>query len=45
LSLLREQFARTAGGDQSEVSKIARQADNLHWMLDILVERQIAEES
>ncbi|KAG2568233.1 BTB/POZ domain-containing protein At1g63850-like [Panicum virgatum] len=44
LSLLREQFARTAGGDQSEVSQIARQADNLHWMLDILVERQIAEE-
>ena len=44
LSLLREQFVRTAGGDQSEVSQIARQADNLHWMLDILVERQIAEE-
>nr|CAB3488016.1 unnamed protein product [Digitaria exilis] len=44
LSLLRDQFVRTAGGDQSEVSQIARQADNLHWMLDILVERQIAEE-
>ncbi|KAG2574208.1 BTB/POZ domain-containing protein At1g63850-like [Panicum virgatum] len=44
LSLLREQFVRTAGGDQSEVLQIARQADNLHWMLDILVERQIAEE-
>ncbi|CAL5069533.1 unnamed protein product [Urochloa decumbens] len=44
LSLLRDQFVRAAGGDQSEVSQIARQADNLHWMLDILVERQIAEE-
>ncbi|KAJ1272368.1 hypothetical protein BS78_06G196600 [Paspalum vaginatum] len=44
LSLLSEQFARASGGDQSEVAQIARQADNLHWMLDILVERQIAEE-
>ncbi|RCV35069.1 hypothetical protein SETIT_7G209600v2 [Setaria italica] len=44
LSLLLEQFVRAAGGDHSEVSQIARQADNLHWMLDILVERQIAEE-
>ncbi|KAM3388650.1 hypothetical protein ACQJBY_011034 [Aegilops geniculata] len=44
LCLLREQFLRAAGGDQSEVTQIARQADNLHWMLDILVERQIAED-
>ncbi|XP_062184963.1 BTB/POZ domain-containing protein At1g63850-like [Phragmites australis] len=44
LSLLREQFERAAGGHQSEVAQIARPADNLHWMLDILVERQIAEE-
>ncbi|KAG8082999.1 hypothetical protein GUJ93_ZPchr0014g47426 [Zizania palustris] len=44
LSLLCEQFVRVAGGDQSEVAQIARQADNLHWMLDILVERQIAED-
>uniref|UniRef100_M8CGN8 Uncharacterized protein n=1 Tax=Aegilops tauschii TaxID=37682 RepID=M8CGN8_AEGTA len=44
LCLLREQFVRAAGGDQSEVTQIARQADNLHWMLDILVERQIAED-
>lgn len=44
LSLLHEQFVRAAGGDQSEVAQIARQADNLHWMLDILVERQIAED-
>lgn len=44
LCLLREQFVRVAGGDQSEVAQIARQADNLHWMLDILVERQIAED-
>ncbi|GJN26656.1 hypothetical protein PR202_gb14605 [Eleusine coracana subsp. coracana] len=42
--LLREQFVKAAGGDKSEVAQIARQADNLHWMLDILVERQIAEE-
>lgn len=26
------------------VRQIARQADNLHWMLDILVERQIADD-
>ncbi|GJN01976.1 hypothetical protein PR202_ga19282 [Eleusine coracana subsp. coracana] len=43
-NLLREQFVKAAGGDKSEVAQIARQADNLHWMLDILVERQIAEE-
>ncbi|XP_006652685.3 BTB/POZ domain-containing protein At1g63850 [Oryza brachyantha] len=44
LRLLHDQFVRAAGGDQSEVVQIARQADNLHWMLDILVERQIAED-
>jgi hypothetical protein len=44
LCLLHDQFVRAAGGDQSEVAQIARQADNLHWMLDILVERQIAED-
>uniref|UniRef100_A0A0D9W8I6 BTB domain-containing protein n=1 Tax=Leersia perrieri TaxID=77586 RepID=A0A0D9W8I6_9ORYZ len=44
LRLLHEQFVRVAGGDQSDVAQIARQADNLHWMLDILVERQIAED-
>jgi len=44
LSLLCEQFVRASEGDHSEVAQIARQADNLHWMLDILVERQIAEE-
>ncbi|KAF2935504.1 BTB/POZ domain-containing protein At1g63850 [Oryza sativa Japonica Group] len=44
LRLLHEQFEMAAGGDQSEVAQIARQADNLHWMLDILVERQIAED-
>lgn len=26
------------------VRQIARQADNLHWMLDILMERQIADD-
>ncbi|AQK45400.1 BTB/POZ domain-containing protein [Zea mays] len=44
LSLLCEQFVRASEGDHSEVARIARQADNLHWMLDILVERQIAED-
>jgi hypothetical protein len=43
-NLLREQFVKAAGGDKSEVAQIVRQADNLHWMLDILVERQIAED-
>ncbi|XP_051137667.1 BTB/POZ domain-containing protein At1g63850-like [Andrographis paniculata] len=44
LKLLRRHFLEAAEGNVEEVSKIARQADNLHWLLDILVDRQIAED-
>ncbi|KAM0950171.1 putative chromatin remodeling & transcription regulator BTB-POZ family [Dioscorea sansibarensis] len=44
LRLLRHHFFKAAAGEFSEVAQIARQADNLHWILDILIDRQIAEE-
>ncbi|XP_019170002.1 PREDICTED: BTB/POZ domain-containing protein At1g63850 [Ipomoea nil] len=44
LQLLCNVFLRAAGGDLEDVSQIARQADNLHWLLDILIDRQVAEE-
>lgn len=44
LQLLSRQFLKAASGDLKEVSQIARQADNLHWILDILIDRQIAED-
>lgn len=44
LHLLQAQFLRAAGGDFQDVGQIARQADNLHWILDILIDRQIAED-
>ncbi|KAL9329957.1 hypothetical protein ACSQ67_004960 [Phaseolus vulgaris] len=44
LQLLRHHFLQAAGSDLQDVSQIARQADNLHWILDILVDRQIAED-
>ncbi|KAJ3680293.1 hypothetical protein LUZ60_016571 [Juncus effusus] len=44
LSLLHRHLSLAATSDLSEVSLIARQADNLHWMLDILIDRQIADE-
>ncbi|XP_020084834.1 BTB/POZ domain-containing protein At1g63850 [Ananas comosus] len=51
LRLLRHHFLRAAAApappvassDPSDTAQIARQADNLHWMLDILVDRQIAD--
>ncbi|RZC57341.1 hypothetical protein C5167_004646 [Papaver somniferum] len=42
LELLREYFLRAATSDLQYVSQISRQADNLHWILDILIDRQIA---
>ncbi|KAF2297851.1 hypothetical protein GH714_004087 [Hevea brasiliensis] len=33
-----------AEGDLEDIGQIARQADNLHWILDILIDRQIAED-
>jgi len=44
LQLLRLHFLRAADSDLQDVSQIARQADNLHWILDILIDRQIAED-
>ncbi|XVF13082.1 hypothetical protein REPUB_Repub08aG0177300 [Reevesia pubescens] len=44
LELLRHHFLRAASSDLLDVSQIARQADNLHWILDILIDRQIAED-
>lgn len=49
LELLRRQFLLARGGgtelqQQQDVGQIARQADNLHWILDILIDRQIGEE-
>ncbi|KAK7358589.1 hypothetical protein VNO77_00523 [Canavalia gladiata] len=44
LQLLQDHFLRAAASDLQDVSQIARQADNLHWILDILIDRQIAED-
>ncbi|XP_004503685.1 BTB/POZ domain-containing protein At1g63850 [Cicer arietinum] len=44
MQLLRHHFLRAASSDLQNVSQIARQADNLHWILDILIDRQIAED-
>lgn len=44
LRLLRLHFLRAASSDVFEAAQIARQADNLHWILDILIDRQIADE-
>ncbi|CAN0910463.1 BTB/POZ domain-containing protein At1g63850 [Linum grandiflorum] len=44
LELLQTHFLKAASGDLNDASQIARQADNLHWLLDIMIDRQIAEE-
>ncbi|GAB4834444.1 hypothetical protein Ancab_032700 [Ancistrocladus abbreviatus] len=44
LQQLRHHFLQAAASDLQDVGQIARQADNLHWILDILIDRQIAEE-
>lgn len=44
LQSLRLCFLKAAEADGQDVSQIARQADNLHWILDILIDRQIAED-
>ncbi|GMJ00317.1 hypothetical protein like AT1G63850 [Hibiscus trionum] len=44
LELLQYHFLRAASADLQDASQIARQADNLHWILDILVDRQIGED-
>ncbi|KAH6761048.1 BTB/POZ domain-containing protein [Perilla frutescens var. hirtella] len=44
LKLLHHHFRQAAEADMQDVGQIARQADNLHWLLDILVDRLIAED-
>ncbi|XP_050376494.1 BTB/POZ domain-containing protein At1g63850 [Argentina anserina] len=44
LQLLCHHFSRAAESDLKDVGQIARQADNLHWILDILIDRQMAED-
>ncbi|CAO2812656.1 unnamed protein product [Amaranthus hypochondriacus] len=44
LQQLHHHFLQAAASDLQDVSQIARQADNLHWILDILIDRQIAED-
>ncbi|KAG1362389.1 BTB/POZ domain-containing protein [Cocos nucifera] len=44
LRLLLHHFLRAAAADLSEAAQISRQADNLHWILDILIDRQMADE-
>uniref|UniRef100_A0A7N0U1I8 BTB domain-containing protein n=1 Tax=Kalanchoe fedtschenkoi TaxID=63787 RepID=A0A7N0U1I8_KALFE len=44
LQQLRHHFLKAAAGELHEVSQVARQADNLHWILDILIDRHIAED-
>ncbi|KAF5460640.1 hypothetical protein F2P56_020496 [Juglans regia] len=44
LQLLRHHFLLAAASDLQDVVQIARQADNLHWILDILIDRQIADD-
>lgn len=44
LKLLRHHFLRAAESDLQDVGQIARQADNLHWILDILIDRLVAED-
>lgn len=45
LHLLRHHFLKAAASsDFQDVGQISRQADNLHWILDILIDRQIAED-
>ena len=44
LQQLHRHFLRTAASDLEGVGQISRQSDNLHWILDILIDRHIAED-
>ncbi|GAB4857415.1 hypothetical protein Ancab_015324 [Ancistrocladus abbreviatus] len=44
LTQLRHHFLQAAASDFQDVGQITRQADNLHWILDILIDRRVAEE-
>ncbi|KAK8966358.1 BTB/POZ domain-containing protein [Platanthera guangdongensis] len=44
LSLLRLHFLRVASSNLAEAAQIAAQDDNVHWLMDIMIDRQIADE-
>ncbi|GJU72471.1 BTB/POZ domain-containing protein-like protein [Tanacetum coccineum] len=44
LVLLKKHFLKASNKDLLEVTQITRQADNLHFLLDILIDRQISED-
>ncbi|XP_071703141.1 BTB/POZ domain-containing protein At1g63850-like [Rutidosis leptorrhynchoides] len=44
LSLLQDCFLKASKGDFQDVAQIIRQSGNLHWLLDILIDRQISED-
>ncbi|KAL3635596.1 hypothetical protein CASFOL_020143 [Castilleja foliolosa] len=44
LKSLSHNFLRASEKETHDASEIARQADNLHWLLDIMIDKQIAED-
>ncbi|XP_076895230.1 BTB/POZ domain-containing protein At1g63850-like [Bidens hawaiensis] len=44
LILLKDHFLKASEGDLQNASQIMKQADNLHFLLDILIDRQISED-
>ncbi|PWA94812.1 BTB/POZ domain-containing protein [Artemisia annua] len=44
LNLLKLHFFKASKGDFQDVAQITRQSGNLHWLLDILIDRQISED-
>ncbi|KAL4570755.1 hypothetical protein LXL04_026417 [Taraxacum kok-saghyz] len=44
LNLLQHHFLKASNGEFEEVGQITRQSSNLHWLLDILIDRQISED-
>ncbi|XP_076891700.1 BTB/POZ domain-containing protein At1g63850-like [Bidens hawaiensis] len=44
LNLLQCHFLKASKGDLQDVDQITRQSGNLHWLLDILIDRQISED-
>ncbi|KAD0098660.1 hypothetical protein R6Q59_003932 [Mikania micrantha] len=44
LHLLQHHFLKASKGDLQDVDQITRQSGNLHWLLDILIDRQISED-
>ncbi|XP_076944006.1 BTB/POZ domain-containing protein At1g63850-like [Bidens hawaiensis] len=44
LNLLQCHFLKASKGDLQDVDQITRQSGNLHWLLDILIDRQMSED-